>query len=129
MHQLVGASVDFEVLDSMVDSAEAAAEQLVLGLEDDGTDSGTGLAPCVGAVRAAGIGAECMEQVVQELEQHFALPLAFEVVCTAGIGHTVDTAECRGCSQGNAAGNTVRTGAAAGTAQLFEFGEQQLDLD
>lgn len=121
----MGTSVDFEVLNSMVDAAEAVAEQLVLGLEDDGT----GLAPCVGAVRAAGIGAEHTEQVAQELEQHFALPLAFEVVCTAGTGHTVDTAECRGCSQGNAAGNTVRTGAAAGTAQLFEFGEQLLDLD
>ena len=125
----MGASVEFEALNSAVDSAEAVAEQLVLGLEDDGTDSGTGLAPCVGAARAAGIGAEQMEQVVQELEQHFELPLAFEVVCTAGIGHTVDIAECRGCSQGNSAGNTVRTGAAAGTAQLFEFGEQLLDLD
>jgi len=125
----VGASVDFEALNLMLDSAESAAEQLVLGLEDDETDSGTGLAPCVGAVRAAGIGAEHMEQAEQELEQHFGLPLAFEVVCTAGIGHTVDTAECRGCSQGNAAGNTVRTGAAAGTAQLFEFGEQLLDLE
>ena len=78
----MGASVDFETLNSTVDSAEAVAEQLVLGLEDDGTDSGTGLAPCVGAARAAGIGAEQMEQVVQELEQHFELPLAFEVVCT-----------------------------------------------
>ena len=125
----MGASVDFEALNSMLESAESVAEQLVLGLEDDGPDSGTGLAPCVGAARAARIGAEHMEQVVQELEQHFELPLVFEVVCTAGIGHTVDTAECRGCSQGNAAGNTVRTGAAAGTAQLFEFGEQLLDLE
>jgi len=124
----VGASVDFEVLNAIADSAEAVAE-LVPGVEDGGTDSGAGLAPCVGAVRAAGTGAEHMKPVVQALEQHFVLPLAFEVVCTAGIGHTVDTAECRGCSQGNAAGNTVGTGAAAGTAQLFEFGEQLLDLD
>lgn len=124
----MGASVDFEVLNAIVDSAEAAAE-LVLGVEDDGTDSGADLAPCVGVVRAAGIGVEHMEPVDQELEQRSALPLVFEVVCTAGIGHTVDTAECRCCSQGNAAGNTVGTGAVAGTAQLFEFGEQLLDLD
>lgn len=119
------ASVEFEALNAMVDSAEAVAEQLVLGVED----SGTGLAPCVGAVTAAGIEAEHMEQVVQALEQHSVVPLAFEVVCTVGIGHTVDTAGCRDCSQGNAAGSTGGTGAAAGTAQLFEFVVQLLDLE
>lgn len=124
------ASVEFEVLNAMVDSAEAAAEQLLLlVVEEDGSDSGTGLAPCVGAVAAAGIEAEHMEQVVQELEQHSVVPLAFELVCTVGIGHTVDTAGCRCCSQGNAAGSTAGTGAAAGKDQLFEFAVQLLDLE
>lgn len=35
------------------DSAAAAAEQLVLGLADDRTDSGTGLVSFVGGVRTA----------------------------------------------------------------------------
>lgn len=43
------ASVEFVARNAMVDSAEAAAEQLVLGVEDSGTD----LAPCVGTVMAA----------------------------------------------------------------------------
>jgi hypothetical protein len=59
------------------------------------------------------------------------MPLAFEVVYTAdasaGIGHTVDIAACKGCTQGTVAGNTVSIGVAAGTtAQLLEFEKQQL---
>lgn len=127
LHHVV-AFVELEVLTAMADSAEAVAELLVLGIGKGGTDF-VGLPPCVGLERAAGIEAEHMEQVVQKLEQHAAVPLAVEAVGTADIAHTVDTAGCRGCSQGNAAGNTVGTGAAAGTARLFEFGEQLLDLD
>lgn len=62
------------------------------------------------------------------LEQHSAMLLAFEIVCTAdklaGTGHTVDTAEHKGCIQGTA-GSTVSI--AAGTnAQLLRLGEQKL---
>lgn len=80
----------------------------------------------MGFVRAALIESEHMEKIVQDLEQHSVLPLAFE--CAAGIDHGVHTSECS-CNQGIAACSTVHTGASAGTAQLFELGEQLLDLD
>lgn len=68
---------------------------------------------------------------MQNLVSYFGTPLAFEVACTAdapaGIGHTVDIAACKGCSQGTAAGSTVSIGVAAGTtAQLLEFEKKQL---
>lgn len=123
----VVASVKFEVLTAIVDFAEA--ELPVLGVGEVAVDFGVGMATHVEVERAAELEAEHMEQVVKELEPHSEVPLAFEVACTAGTGHTVDTAACRGCIQGNAAGSTAGTGAAAGTARLLEFGEQLLDLD
>jgi hypothetical protein len=65
------------------------------------------------------------------LEQHSAMLLAFEVVCTAdkpvGTDHTVDSAAHKGCIQGTAAGSTVSI-AAGTTAQLLMRGEQLIHL-
>lgn len=129
VHGFVVASVEFEVLTAMVDYAEGVAELLVLALAEGRSDFGYGMAPYVGAERAAELEVGHTKQIAQEFELHSGVPLVSECVCTADTVHTVDTAACRDCVLGNVAGSTAGNGVAAGTAQLLEFEDQLLALD
>jgi hypothetical protein len=111
-----------------LDAAEAVDDLSMVGA---GTDFGVEIASCTVTGWTA-LGAEHTKQVVQILASCSGTVLAMEVVdiadTPAGIGHTVDTAACKGCFQGAAAGSTVSIGAAVAgkSAELLEFVKQNL---
>jgi hypothetical protein len=111
-----------------LDAAEAVDDLSMVGA---GTDFGVEIASCTVTGWIA-LGAEHTKQVVQILASCSGTVLAMEVAdiadTPAGIGHTVDTAACKGCFQGAAAGSTVSIGAAVAgkSAELLEFVKQNL---
>jgi hypothetical protein len=111
-----------------LDAAEALDDLSMVGA---GADFGVEIASCTVTGWTA-LGAEHTKQVVQILASCSGTLLAMEVAdiadTPAGIGHTVDTAACKGCFQGAAAGSTVSIGAAVAgkSAELLEFVKQNL---